>query len=470
MDKFSALAKGMPSDQHTHVFDRLQIAEALNVAEDRHKSLKASRWDEKLSHLGHALVDLWQADPGIIHVALEHFEWLTARAASKTGLRRGDVLSRAKSDFEKVARNAFQGVLLSSAYDALFEGHAGAGDFVKAMERSIDLWEVKNDAFPEQAEALRRSTDLLYEIAWFGHSLWPSRPSRIDARRTTRTTNGQSFCELCFRPSHRYRIYHSLRTSKWAFENRAQYQVLFSGRPAPLSFLEAASADEACSDYCDERHRIRLSEDERENNKREGKKGKNDITRRSDDKLPKRAAFKHELKNLGQVLKNLKLGAPRSLRLKRMVAWYRCHPGLAKKELLPRLAFITANRSMTEMVVNRVLQDLAGTDRGETAFSDDVLHIEIWAIGAVKVVLHDGSVKFITKPGSDDAFRHLFDQCMVSVLNLLDIGREHLTGFDVAVFEDLGVELQISTNLIRFVFESPTWLRLVCGLRAKGTC
>ncbi|MET3654422.1 hypothetical protein [Dyella japonica] len=462
MDDFLAFEKKSSPDRQAHTIDRFQISEALDAAANRYASSKTSRWDEQLSHLRHALVDLWQADPGVILVAIEHFEWLTARATSKTGLRQRDVIKRARLDFKKVVLEAFHVLMLPRAYDVLFEGHAGAADFIKVMESSIDLWEVKNDTLPERADTLRQTTDLLFEIAWFGHSLLPTRPSTIGGHRTVRTSTGREFCALCFRPSHRYRIQHSLQTSRWALESRERHRFLFTRAcPAPSLLQEEISPHQACSKYCEERHSIRVGSDSKLDEK-------NAAMRCSDGKLSNRVAFDQELKNLTGTLDSLMLAAPRSVRMKRMVAWYRCHPLFAKREIPPRLTLITANRYRAEMVVNHILKPIPRADHGETALQDDVLLIEIWAVGLAKIVRHDGSTTFITKPDSEGAFRHVFAECTDKALSVLDIGGKDLTGFDVAVFEDLGIELQISDNFIRFVFESPTWLRLACGLRTKG--
>ncbi|MDG2539837.1 hypothetical protein P5Y53_19315 [Dyella jiangningensis] len=458
----------MPPDEQPHTIDRIWLVDTLNAAADRHATSKNSRWHEKLSHLRQDLVELWQADVHIIQAATDHFEWLTARAASKTGLRRREVVSHTRSAFENVAQQVFCGLMPPDTYGALFKDHLGAADFVRAMESSIGLLEAEEEVSFVRTHSLRRSTDLLYEVAWFGHNLWPIRPSSSDGGRTMRTSTGQEFCALCYRPSHRYCIQHGLRTSRWAVENREQHRVLFTGKRAnPLSIKEDKSADEACPDYCDERHSIRLTEEERKVKGR--KKSKNASTRSSADKPAQRLAFDREFEGLRDTLNNLKLEAPRSMRLKRMVAWYRCHPRFARKEIPARLAIVTANRSKAEMVVNRILRPIARASHGETALHDDVLLIEIWAVGTAKLVLHDGSTTLITKPDSGDAFRNGFAECMDNALSMLNIRTEHLTGFDVAVFENLGVELQISSNLIRFVFESPTWLRLACGLRAKDT-
>ncbi len=462
MDDFLAFEKESSLDRQARAVDRLQITDALEAAAKRHASLKPSKWDWRLTHLRHALVDLWQADTGVILVAIEYFEWLSEHAASKTGLRQRDVLKRARLDFNKVAQEAFHVLMPPAAYDALFEGHAGAADFVKAMERSIGHWEVKNDAHLEQVDALWHTTDLLFEIACFGHSLLPSRPSTIGGQRTVRTSTGREFCALCFRPSLRYKIQHSFQTSRWALESRERHHFLFTrARPDPSLLQEGISPHQACSKYCEERHSIRAGTDSKLDEK-------NPTKRCSDGKLANRMAFDQELKNLAGTLDRLMLAAPRSMRMQRMVAWYRCHPLFAKREIPPRLTVITANRYRAEMVVNLILQPIPRADYGETALQDDVLRIEIWAVGIAKIVRHDGSTSFITKPDSKGAFRYVFAECRDKALSMLDVDGKDLTPFSVAVFEDLGMELQISTNCIRFVFESPTWLRLACGLRTRG--
>jgi len=374
------------------------------------------------------------------------------------GLRRALVLAQARSILAPVAQQRFLGLLAPKEFEALFDSPVGACKFIKVMGNRLAFWELEEGFTVERIHALRVSVDLLFEIATFGHTLEPQRASIRRAQRTARRSFGNEYCKLCFRPSHRYRLSHKRTTS---------HDILSGVRPTPVLFtvfsddkLPLDTIDKiknACPKHCEETHS--LSGDLATKNK------KNRPAEKRGNALVDK--FKDEYRNLNETLNSLGLATPKSYRLKRMAAWYRIHPRLARWELRRRFEAIATERPLATAIAGHILSALPGVNHDSIHLDDGVLAFEIAAREQAIVVRCDGEAKPVGPPGLIPS-EHCgsFDECMRRVLALIGAISEELSPFDIALFEKPGIEIAIARNLIRLTFESPDWLRLACGLNA----
>jgi len=458
MADLSVFKSSRASAGRSQPFNRQTLAEALDASAEQQALAQdsGSRWTEQLCDLRDALINKWEADAAVVQAAIQLFSWLTLQSLQQSGLRRETVLPRAREIMTRPAAHAFRGLLADDEISRLFASWEGASDFTENLGQRLDLFWGAEDFTPAHTHSLMVTTDLLYELAVFGHSLYPRRESVDAGKRTTVTSVGEQLCELCFRPSHRYRLSHGHQPARKGIVDVGH--VLFTGRSRRKRRREDHEAIfDASHKFCKERHST--SKELRTRNR--GRIA-------TDGRESKRADVSRELNKLDETLQKTGLARPRSRRLSKMVAWYRCRPRIANRELALRFKDLTAKRSRAAAIAGHILSALPGYDSSAAAIHDGTLLLEVWRIGVARAVPYDGADLPIAPPQSASAeFESGFDECIRRAKTLLGIRDQDLTGYDVALLEDLGMEIAIADNLLRFTFESPTWLRLACGLKLR---
>lgn len=443
---------------------------SLGMMMPSRKTSALDQYAESLPVLEQHIAECRSAAAEVWHGANIFLEWMTARIAQKEGLRKADVHSKARALLLPGAIEALSCIAAPETVKEIFKFRGMAYDFDEKIDRFVPLAELHGPVVREQVEA---TANLLFEIVDFCKChIHVERATVAPGQRTRDSDPGREYCKLCFRPSQRYLRRHSctMMLEQMSLGRVVGNTKAVHCRKAPVNEWLGGS-----DQYCEDRHSGAGTHSV------EGRElsAKNHVWLSSDMKPAAVGRFRAELEqnHYEANLTQKGLENPRSMRLRRRVAFYRGKPRKKdeqKEEIqkcLWRCDESEKRIGALHVLLDHVLSAFWGFRFDDLPIDDDLLLIEANPTGVI-TVRADGSemnVPLVPVTDPSERLKH-FENARRCIDRLLDRYFEKHARPTVrrAYFETLGVEVFLEMHeRIRWVFDSPTWLSRACDIDLK---